>query len=253
MKMHVLSGGRLRMRSSTYFADAPKEQTQEFPCSCYLLRHTKGNVLFDTGCHPDVETDAQSRWGGIAKAIVPVHAQGDNVLGGLGRIGLSADDIDIVVNSHLHMDHCGCNAFFRKAQFVVHERELAVAGDPASEGKGYFRADWEQPMPVETIAGERDLFGDNRIVLTPLPGHTPGTIGALLEFDKSGSFLIAADALSVRASLTSDYAPRNNWSNDLFQASLDAIRRIEANGSTVLCGHDPEQWQALRKGCDAYD
>lgn len=187
MRMHVLSGGRLRMRASLYFADAPKERVEEYPCLCVLLRHRGGNVLFDTGCHPDVTHAPQARWGDLAKAITPVHALGEDVLGGLRALGLGPDDIDVVVNSHLHMDHCGCNAFFRKATCHVHARDLATARDPASEGKGYFAADWDHPMRVAAIEGETDLFDDNRVVLLPLPGHTPGSIGALVELDRTGS------------------------------------------------------------------
>lgn len=253
MRMHVLSGGRLRMRASLYFADAPKERVEEYPCLCVLLRHRGGNVLFDTGCHPDVAHAPQARWGDLAKAITPVHAPGEDVLGGLRALGLGPDDIDVVVNSHLHMDHCGCNAFFRKATCHVHARDLATARDPASEGKGYFAADWDHPMRVAAIEGETDLFGDNRVVLLPLPGHTPGSIGALVELDRTGSHLLAGDALSVKATLTGASMPRNNWDNAVFQASLDVIRRLDAGGTHVICGHDAAQWQSLRKGADAYD
>jgi len=34
---------------------------------------------------------------------------------------------------------------------------------------------------------------------------------------------------------------------------LDEVRRIEASGATILCGHDAKQWDSLRKGLDAYD
>ncbi len=253
MKMHILSGGRLRMRSSMYFADVPKEQTQEFPCISVLLRHRNGNVLFDTGCHPDVPRDPQGRWGGIAKAIVPVHRPGEDVLGGLAGLGLGADDIDVVVNSHLHMDHCGCNAFFRKATFYQHAQERRAAADPASEGKGYFRIDWDNGLPVKEIGGETDIFADNRVVLVPLPGHTPGSIGAMVELDRSGAHLLAGDALSVKATLNSSYMPRNNWDTDAFQTSLALIRRLEEAGTHIICGHDDAQWATLRKGVDAYE
>jgi glyoxylase-like metal-dependent hydrolase (beta-lactamase superfamily II) len=253
MKMHILSGGRLRMRSSMYFADVPKDETREFPCVSVLLRHRGGNVLFDTGCHPDVPRDPQARWGGIAKAIAPIHRPGEDVLGGLAGLGLGANDIDVVVNSHLHMDHCGCNAFFRKATFYQHALERRAAADPSNEGKGYFKIDWDHDMPVEGIDRETDIFSDNRIVLLPLPGHTPGSIGAMVELDRSGAHLLAGDALSVRASLTSSHLPRNNWNSDVFQTSLALIRRLEERGTHVICGHDDAQWATLRKGADAYD
>ena len=253
MKMHVLTGGRLRMRASMYFPEAPREQTAEFPVSCFLIRHRQANVLFDTGCHPDVETDAQARWGGVARAIAPIHRPGDNVIGDLATLGLAPDDIDVVINSHLHMDHCGCNAFFKKATFFVHARELAVAADPASEGKGYYRVDWDHPMPVERIEGARDLFDDNRIVLLPLPGHTPGSLGAAVELDRAGRFILAADAAAVRENLEREFSPKNSWDAGRFCASLVELKRLEAAGGTILFGHDEAQWRALKKGADAYD
>ena len=54
-------------------------------------------------------------------------------------------------------------------------------------------------------------MGDGRIVLVPLPGHTPGMTGALVELDRSGRFLLASDALSVRENLDRDIIPRNTW------------------------------------------
>jgi glyoxylase-like metal-dependent hydrolase (beta-lactamase superfamily II) len=253
MKLHVLSGGRLRMRRSMYFPEAPREETAEFPVACFLIRHPQGNVLFDTGCHPAVETDAAARWGGVARAITPVHRPGDNVIGDLAKLGLAPADIDVVINSHLHMDHCGCNEFFKRATFVVDARELAFVRDPASEGRGYYRADWDHPMPVDPVDGTRDLFDDNRIVLIPLPGHTPGSVGALLELERTGAVMLAADAAAVRQNLERDFSPRNSWDAAQFCASLAELRRLEARGATLVFGHDDAQWRTLKKGADAYD
>ncbi len=83
----------------------------------------------------------------------------------------------MVVCSHLHPDHCGCNQFFKKAQFFVHVRELAAA---RTEGvsAGYLVQDWDHGLPTTGVEGQHDLFGDGRAVLVPLPGHTPGDNGA---------------------------------------------------------------------------
>ena len=102
----------------------------------------------------------------------------------LAGIGLECDDIDVVVCSHLHPDHCGCNTFFKRATFIIHAKEIEAARAPGAEAAGYIAAEWEQPAPTDTIDGERDLFGDGRIVLIPLPGHTPGSTGALVDARK---------------------------------------------------------------------
>jgi N-acyl homoserine lactone hydrolase len=253
MKMHVLSGGRLRVRKTLYDTNAVRGETLDVPVSCILLRHGQGNVLFDTGCHPAVAENAEARWGGLAKIMKPVMQPGDNVITALGAIGLGCDDVDVVVCSHLHADHCGCNTFFKRATFVIHAAEVAAARAPDAEAAGYIAADWEQPTPIDMIAGERDLFGDGRIVLIPLPGHTPGTTGALLALDKSGTFFLAADTVSLRSTLDIGIIPRNTWNAEALTKSLAEVRRIEARGTTVLCGHDSAQWESLRKGADAYE
>jgi N-acyl homoserine lactone hydrolase len=253
MKMHILSGGRVRIRKSLYFPRADRSETIELPVSCVLLRHSQSNVLFDTGCHPSVAENPEARWGGIAKVMVPIMQPGDNVVAGLAGIGLTPADIDLVVCSHLHPDHCGCNAFFARATFVIHARELAAARAPEAEASGYLAAEWVNDRPIEALAGERDLFGDGRIVLIPLPGHTPGTIGAHVTLARSGAFLLASDTVSLRATLDREIVPRNTWNADELAKSLAQVRHIEAAGAAVICGHDAAQWASLRTGADAYD
>ena len=253
MKMHVLSGGRLRMRRTIYFPDADRSETFELPVSCILLRHRQCNVLFDTGCHPSVAEQPEARWGGLTKIMTPIMRAGDNVINSLADVGLVCDDIDVVICSHLHPDHCGCNTFFKRATFLIHAKEIEAARAPRAEAAGYLAAEWEQSGTIELIDGERDLFGDSRIVLIPLPGHTPGITGALITLDRSGIFLLASDTVPLRATFERDIIPRNTWNVDAHAKSLMEIKRLEGSGATILCGHDDAQWKTLRKGAEAYD
>lgn len=161
--------------------------------------------------------------------------------------------MDLVVCSHLHMDHCGANEFFRRATCVVHARELATARDPASEGRGYFRADWDHPTRWREVDGETDLLGDGRVVLIPAPGHTPGTMMAALALDSTGTVLLASDAMYTRENLDEELAPRQSWDREAWHRSAAEIRRWRDRGTLVVYGHDREQWETLRKGPDAYD
>lgn len=123
------------------------------------------------------------------------------MLTSLKAVGLGPDDIDVVVRSHLHTDHCGCNEFFKKSTIIVHARELEAAKASDAVNSGYLVADWDHPIPMKIIDGQVDLFGDGKIVIVPLSGHTPGTVGALVRLDRSGEFLLASDAVSIRANL----------------------------------------------------
>jgi N-acyl homoserine lactone hydrolase len=254
MKLHLLSGGRLRMRKSIFLPAADRAETIDLPVPSALLRHPQGNVLFDTGCHPSVVTDAEARWGSLARLMTPVMTADDNVLSGLACLGLQPDDIDVVICSHLHPDHCGCNAFFKRATVIMHAREIEAARAPGAQAQGYLAAEWDLPMRIDAVSGaDRDLFGDERVVLLHLPGHTPGSMSALIQLDGSGTMLLASDTVSLRETLDQGVIPKNTWNVEALEKSLAEIRRIAADGTTVICGHDDRQWQTLRKGADAYD
>ena len=252
MKMHILEAGTVRLRKSI-FVPAEKSETIDVPVSCVLVRHERGNVLFDTGCHPSVSEDPEGRWGGLAKMMKPLMPPGVNVLSSLKAVGIEPTDIDIVVCSHLHPDHCGCNQFFRNAQFFVHTRELQAAKADKAVSAGYLAQDWDHGLPTSELDGEHDLFGDGRAVIVPLPGHTPGTMGLRVELEKTGSFLLASDSVSLLENLEQNAVPKNTWNADLYLKSFSEIRSMQAQGTTIVCGHDPTQWSNMRKGNSAYD
>ncbi len=253
MKMHLLSGGRLKMRRSIFIPDADRAEIIELPVMSALLRHAQGNVLFDTGCHPQVATDGAGRWGALAKIMNPAMTADDNVLVGLAGLGLEPDDIDVVVNSHLHTDHCGCNAFFPKATFVAHALELDAARTASGDMTGYLQSDWQTIRGWDEVRAERDLFGDGRIVLIHTPGHTPGSIGCLVQLDRSGRYLLAGDTVSLMETLEREIIPRNTWNGEALARSQQEVRRIAKAGVQVLASHDAAQWATLRKGADAYE
>ncbi|MEY9120532.1 N-acyl homoserine lactonase family protein [Bradyrhizobium yuanmingense] len=253
MKLNFLPAGRLRMKKSIYVADAERSETIDLPVSSVLIRHKQGNVLFDTGCHSSVVADAEGRWGPLARVMKPMMLEDETLLPGLACTGLGPDDIDIVVNSHFHPDHCGCNQFFHKATILAQAKEIEAAKAPGADAAGYLKADWDYGQPIEPVNGEKDLFGDASLVLLPLPGHTPGTMGALVSLDRDGQFLLASDAVSLRQNLDADAAPRNTWNVEQQLKTFAEVRRIEKSGVTVICGNDDAQWQGLRKGADSYE
>ena len=251
--MHILSGGRLQLKKQIYLPEAAPDEIITLPVSCFLFRHPQGNVLFDTGCHPSVAGNPEKRWGDMAQSVVPVMGVDDNIVSELRRVNLTPEDIDIVVNSHLHSDHCGCNEFFSKAKIYVHADELAIARDPALEGRGYFKADWDHPMPIIEVTGEVDIFADGRIVLLPLPGHTPGLTGLFASLPNSGTYLLTSDAVPLRENLDWEILPTNTWNPDLLTKSFTEIKRIGKSGAAVICGHDLAQSSTFKTAEEFYD
>lgn len=253
MKMHFLPGGRLRMKRSIYIPGSAKDEMIELPVHAALIRHRQGNLLFDTGCSPDAATDPERRWGALARVMTPIFKAEDTVVHQLGGVGLKPDDIDIVVCSHLHPDHCGCNEHFRRATIFCHAAELEVARKAGAEQQGYLPQEWDQPQGFKTFDSEHDVYGDGKVVLVPMPGHTPGSTVARVSLERDGTFVLASDAAPLQSCIDTGVPPKNTWNMDLAAAALVQLKAWRDAGETVVSAHDDKQWSQLRKATEFYE
>ena len=100
----------------------------DIPVSAYYIEHADGNILFDTGCHPNWG-GPNGRWpvDGLQELFPHVGGEECMLPARLDMMGIGPDDVDYVVLSHLHCDHAGCVEYFRKSKIIVHEDEFAGA------------------------------------------------------------------------------------------------------------------------------
>src|SRR5574341_1673515 len=85
MRLHLFRGGIVRINKGVFTPGRGDGTTLDSPMPFYVLRHPKGTLLIDTGSHPDVMVDPVARWGGLARAFVPVMKPGEDVVGSLRR------------------------------------------------------------------------------------------------------------------------------------------------------------------------
>lgn len=216
----------------------------EGPILCWLIERGDERILVDTGCHPQVTVNPEAAWGGLTKAFYPLVAADDLVPNVLRQIGVAPESIQTVICTHLHMDHCGCNSLFPQARFLVHEAEWETVQDPAVEGQGYFRQDWDHALDYHRVQDGHDVLGDGSVTLHHLPGHTRGSLGVAVRLAQRGQVVLAADASPVLANLAGE-VPRNTWDREQFARSTEVLRTWQRAGAAIICGHDPEQGAAL--------
>lgn len=163
----------------------------------------------------------------------------------LARLGVEPGDVRTVVNTHLHWDHCGGNPVFTEAHFFIQKEELNYAVDPAVPNRrSYERVDGVTPpwVPVlgriETVRGQAEV--EPGIWTVPLPGHTPGSQGVLVETD-NGRFLLAGDCVYTyenwQGDSKADHILPGTFTN--LDDCIDSFRRIEGLGAEVIPAHDP--------------
>ena len=130
---------------------------RRWPVHGFVITHPGGAVLVDTGV------------GGPQDALDDWRVVNRSVADALAELDMTPADIGLVINTHLHFDHCGQNAVFRHAPHYVQRAELARAEREAPELCGWFdfmNARWE------LLDGDTEVLPGLEVVATP--GHTAG-------------------------------------------------------------------------------
>jgi N-acyl homoserine lactone hydrolase len=141
-----------------------------------VLAHPKaGAILVDSGV------------GGPDKVLTDWRVVNVSVADALDAIGLAPGDVKLVINSHLHFDHCGQNAVFKHAPFYVQRTELERARVQAQ-----WLTDWFDfaGARFELLDGDAEIAEGVRVVATP--GHTSGHQSILVQGD--GEEVLIGDA-----------------------------------------------------------
>ncbi|MGE3539476.1 MAG: N-acyl homoserine lactonase family protein [Candidatus Tectimicrobiota bacterium] len=249
LHIYALCVGYLELDRASMLADLQPGSPWTVPVSSYLVVHPQGRLLFDTGVHCQTLTDPVGRMGAERASRIRIRSQvGDDVVSQLGRLGLAAQAITHVVNSHLHFDHCGGNAFFPQATFLVQKAEMEAARQPGGVAR-YSPSvlDFDHALDYQMVDGEHDVFGDGKVILLPTYGHTPGHQSMLVRASKDAQLVFTADACYTQENLDRDVLPRVLWHAETMSQSLATLRALrDRQGATLFYGHDPEQWQAMR-------
>jgi len=224
------------------------------PIPAYLLQTDGRTILFDTGM-PDFaytgdpraladEGEPDPPW------AIPYGGAADTIAGQLATLGLRPVDVDLVVNSHLHLDHCGGNLHFAHCPLLLQAAELEAARALGSPYQGF--TGWNEPgLRYQTILGDYTLAPGVELLATP--GHTPGHQSLLLRLPNSGVLLVTFDAVYTRALWEADELGAAA-DPAAARASVDRLRAVASQtGAQVVCGHDQERWAALRHPPAYYD
>lgn len=218
------------------------------PCPGYLIQTSGGkNILVDTGVPMDGSFTPAS---GESMQITSVVAA-------LAALGLTPQDIDILVCTHFDPDHSGNHDAFRWSELVVQRAHYDFAR--ASESRRFMltRPHWDHPdLQYRLVDGDVELVPDVELIETS--GHVPGHQAVLVRLPQTGSVLLAIDAVAMGADFDPATRLHENGADldpDAAAASahkLFELARREGVTFTVF-GHDETQWPTLRKAPEFYE
>lgn len=220
-------------------------RTLEMVSGAYLIETGDGKrVLVDTGLPADYTPPPGA----------PPAENAKNVLDHLADLGVHPDDIDLVLCSHLDVDHAGYHDAFRRAEFVIQraQYELARGGHPRYAAA---RPHWDHPdLRYRLIEGDCEVLPGLTLIETS--GHAPGHQSVLVRLPQTGPVLLAVDAVVLERLFTTE---RHAWPTDddeqSLRASTEKLLHIVAREGVnlVVFGHDGAQWRTLRTAPAYYE
>lgn len=226
----------MKKNAGKYFPEVPIK-TVESPVLAYLIKANGKNIVVDTGvCEADWSAKYHHEL---------IYTEEMRIENRLKYLGVDPDDVEIVINTHLHWDHCYGNHLFKNAKIYVQAEELSFAITPTPGHFLYYEAFQMGLTPpwlssagqFEIIDGDFELLPGIKLIL--LPGHTPGIQGVLVETD-SAKYLIASDIIPY-------YENWENREHGLPIASdvntnltefYNSLRKVLEITDYVLPGHD---------------
>ena len=217
------------------------------PLGGWLIEHQNRRILIDTGETAQVKNLPFSRYHVTATQELP-HA--------LAAVGLTTDDIDDAVITHLHSDHVDGATHLRCAVKVhrvewdfAHTRlgrvvqRLSRAELPTNIAYNMIDLD---DGPFGAFAASKALTDDKRIIAVSTPGHTPGHIAVIAIDDDGNHVLFAGDATDSLEQLN---ARRPDAIGRDPKLTVETIDRIHAHGrrhpTVFIPAHDPQSPKRL--------
>jgi glyoxylase-like metal-dependent hydrolase (beta-lactamase superfamily II) len=195
LELHVVSDGQVYVDAGGAFGLIPRALFSRYmqpdvqnrvpmTLNSLIVRSRGKTILVDTGLGNRLTDVEKARWG--------VERPEGGLLEALGKLSIRPEDIDIVVNTHLHADHCGGNtrhdgselkATFPAATYLVQRIEWAEAVNPDARTRGTYFGENYVPLlecgQLELLHGDCLLTDQVRLVVTP--GHTRGHQSVVLE------------------------------------------------------------------------
>ena len=165
------------------------------PVHGFVIKHPRaGAILVDTGVgYPD---DLIKEWRVVNRHAADALAEHD----------LSPADVKIVINTHLHFDHCGQNAVFKHAPFYVQRGELERARRQEKKTAEWF--DFAGAR-FELIDGDAEIADGVRVVATP--GHTSGHQCVVVEVKGESSLMIGDAAYTSQIYRSGPQTDLERW------------------------------------------
>lgn len=204
LELFLISDGLGWVDAGGAFGLVPRSSYQQYilpdennlvPSAFYslLIKEPNSTILIDTGLGDKLTTKEAEYWG--------IDRSSGGLVKNLKKVGVSPEEVNVVINTHLHSDHCGGNTIlvdgkieptFPNAEYLWQRLEWADASHPNVRTKSTYIPENFNPLVgegrVRMLHGDEDISPHVRCVVTP--GHTRGHQSVILKSDGWEGFFL---------------------------------------------------------------
>jgi glyoxylase-like metal-dependent hydrolase (beta-lactamase superfamily II) len=253
VRLRVFDCGHFRITNLRSFSLFPYEvSVPELFVPCYLVEHPKGKLLWDAGLPPWILGKPE----GVTVEDAYVMHYDTSLEDQLKAIRVRPKDITHVAFSHMHFDHVGSANLFTSSTLLIQKVEHQAAFLPEPTVEFFERSLYEDLETNKTVLleGNRDVFGDGRVVIVSAPGHTPGHQVLFIDLAETGPIVLSGDLYHFPESRELRRVPEFNFDRGQTQETMDEIDAfLEKKKAKLWIQHDITFSESLKMSPKFYE
>jgi N-acyl homoserine lactone hydrolase len=174
--------------------------------AAFVVQHPRGPLLIDAGVGRDVEAHLETT--PLLMRILATMTVQRPTIDALEAHGIKPVGVEGIVLTHSHWDHVSGLADLREVPVWMTPEELEHARSDDIGGKLYRQLEAAGPFLLRELAfpdgpygpfgASFDFFEDGSVIIVPMPGHTPGSVGVFVTQSSGKRFLIIGDTSWTR-------------------------------------------------------
>ncbi|HKQ24301.1 MAG TPA: N-acyl homoserine lactonase family protein [Burkholderiales bacterium] len=241
-RMYVLNCGESRTNDvSMWSPGIDVGKSRDFSDNCYLIRHGKDLMLWDTGMSDAIadKPEGVKAAGGLLTLWVR-----RTLASQLRELGVDPTDVTHIAFSHFHADHSGNANLFTAATLYIQDAEYEAAFGTEPSKFNFAPANYEKlrANPVMKLNGDHDVFGDGSVVILATPGHTPGHQSLLVRLPKRGAVVLSGDMVHFQENWANRRVPARNFDREQSVRTMERIATLLTDKKAQLwINHDKAQ------------
>lgn len=239
LQMYVFNVGSIQVNDvSGLNGGAEVEAPVHLTNSAFLIRHPKGDLIWDTGFADSVMDSP------LGEPTSPYYSTMSKTLASqLAEIQMAPDEIEYLAVSHKHPDHAGNMRLFPQSTILIQNETYR---DLFESEQSEVDLESLRENTVRKLNGDLDVFGDGSVRIIRTPGHTAGHQVLYIDLPETGPIVLSGDLWVFNLDIKTQQVPLFNEDAEATSESWEKIKTLlKEKQATLWVQHDSKQMLSI--------